>query len=226
MTMAEQMKNSFTRVTTEHMNEQGFRRLVSEDEDLAPGFMPMIEYYQRKVKVLVRRGYRFYAGSALPTDSDILLEHTKPQMRTPLVRVALSGFADGVLVGHKDEQIVKMALFFGAVNTLFEDADFRSMSENMVTGYLEDPGVMAFIGDFFDQGLDTLRHVTGFAHQEVEPVKVWDVWLAIGQAATGTAYLAGQLLGMDWAERDVLDGIELVSEGVNDEPPGEGNENG
>jgi hypothetical protein len=161
----------------------------------------------------------------MPTDADVLLELTAAQMRTPLVRVALSGFADGVQVGYQNSQIVKMAHFFNTIEGLFELQEFRETSEAMVDGYLEDQAAVAFIGDFFDQGLNALRHVTGFAHQEVDPVLVWDVWCAIGQASIGTSYLAGYLLGTDWKERDVLDGIELASvEEVSDEPGRQGGE--
>ena len=82
----------------------------------------------------------------------------------------------------------------------------------MAHGFAEDREVCDYFNTYLQSALHHMTHVTGFAHSEVVPTKVWDVWLLSGTAVITASFLAGTQMGATWRERDVLDGIEIASE--------------
>jgi hypothetical protein len=91
----------------------------------------------------------------------------------------------------------------------------------MALGFAEDTEVLRFFTQFLVGGLEHLSHITGFAHRQVDPGKVWDVWMLIGTACICSSYLAGHNVGKEWKERDVLSGIEIATQEVPRGPAGE-----
>lgn len=213
----EEVKTSFEKSREVQDDGRGPLQLVSTQDELAPGFNAMRAYYEQRILVITRRGYRQYAGSTLPRESDKLIELTRKVMLAPMIAELLESFTDGVLIGHQDLFTVKLSTHFNTIEHVYHDEEFRSASRTMAIGFSQDSEVLEYFSRYVESGLDHLSHLTGFAHSTVDPNKVWDLWLLIGTAVASAAFLAGQLMGQGWAERDVLDGIEIATE---EEPHG------
>jgi hypothetical protein len=191
---------------------------LSAERDLPPGFEAAKEWHDKQVTVFCRRGYRKFAGSTMPTQADELGKLTVPVMMPLLVTACTRAFADGVQIGHQYEQQVKISAFFGRIDELFENREFRERSANMAQGFLEDHEVNEFFKGFVGTGTAGMAHVTGFAHREAEPNKIWDLWMLAGSSMVSAGYMAGHMLGAAWRERDVLTGIEIATEEGTDGP--------
>lgn len=218
--LVEEIKSSFDKTLSEHAADGASPIKVIEpgDAEIVPGFLAMREHYQRQMVRITRRGYRQFAGSTMPSQADELLERTTPVMMPLLLAVQLSAFTDGVMIGHRDDQIVKMSFHYQEVDELFGNKRFREASGLMAQGLSDDPEVFEYFREYVSGGVANLGHMSGFIHREVEPGKVWDFWLLVGNACFSAVYLAGYKLGTTWRERDVLDGIELASEEGSDGP--------
>lgn len=189
--------------------------LPSQPDELPPGFQAMHSYYEIRLPVLLRRGYHHYAGAVLPRDSDQLTGETAVVMLPMLIKECVSSFCAGVLVGHQDHHMVRMAMHFGVIEMLYQDEDFRTAADDMARGFVDDHQVKSFFIEYTTSALAHLSHLVGFAHQpDAEVHKVWDLWSLFGNSLTSAGYLAGHVLGTSWHERDVLSGIELASEEV------------
>lgn len=213
--LVDQVKACFEKTREEQDDGRGPLQIISPGEDeLAPGFNVMRGYYQERLFVVARRGYRHFGGSALPSNSDELIVRTGEFMMPALIATSLTAFSIGVMIGHKEDHLVKMCYFFDTLEHLFHDNDFLEAAGEMAKGFADDSEVYEFFDTYCTGGLNHITHVTGFAHTEdVQISKVWDVWLLVGTATTAASYLAGFRLGDAWRERDVLDGIELATEG-------------
>jgi hypothetical protein len=88
-------------------------------------------------------------------------------------------------------------------------------------GFADDEEVCEYFADYLMGGINHLAHVTGFAHAEVDPAKVWDLWVMGSTACICAGFMAGDKLGTTWRERDVLDGIAMATEEAPVGPTGE-----
>lgn len=186
--------------------------LSAEDVVQAPGFMAMKEYFEGRVLTVTRRGYRHFAGASLTHDADALLLETAQEMTVPMMATIFRAFSDGVMVGHRDNHLVRMAVHFDQTANLWSDDDFLKASQELSSGFADDEEVCTYFGEYLMGGINHLTHVTGYAHSQVEPQKVWDIWIMGGMACVCASYLAGNKLGTTWRERDVLDGIAIATE--------------
>ena len=193
--------------------------LTTQGDELAPGFSAMRGYYEEKLLLIMRRAYRHHAGSKLPTDGDELIKLTAKYLQPPMIAVSLGAFADGVMIGHRDNHLVKMMFHFENVDHLFHDDAFRASSVQMAKGFAGDKAVCDYFNVYIDGAMVHMAHTTGFAHSEVRPHKVWDLWILGGTACVTASFLAGIKLGTSWRERDVLDGIEIASESARQDEP-------
>lgn len=210
--LLEEIKESFdkARITTEA--DGGGPVVVGTNfPDMPEGFMAMQIYYRKVLVSLVRRGFRHHAGASMPTAADDLLKLTVPTMHPKLLAMLLQCFADGVRIGHRDDQRIKMAYHFEVMDTIYESAAFVTDSNTMALGFAEDDGIRAYFTEYLENGIAHMHHLTGFAHSEADPNQVWDLWMLIGLATIGSCYLAGHAMGSSWRERDVLDGIEIAT---------------
>jgi hypothetical protein len=215
--LVDQIKTSFERAG-EALSE-GPTVITPDDNSLAPGFMAMKEYYQSRLMLITRRGYRHYAGSNLTTDADALVERTSEFLNAPMIAVSMGAFADGLMIGHQNDHLVKMCVHFNNVDHLFHDDNFRQSSLKMAHGLAEDRAVCGYFNEYVQNSVRHMTHITGFAHSEVVPAKVWDIWMLAGAACVTASYLAGSRMGATWLERDVLDGIEIASESAGQDGP-------
>ena len=204
---------SFNKTRDDHADSGPVTVVKPGDQEMAPGFNSMRSYYGDRLLAVTRRGYRHFAGSTMPTNADQLLELTSQVMAEYLLALVLESFADGVVIGHQQHQAVRIFTHFDKVDDLFTEEPFREHSRQLAKRFSDDPSVLAYFNEYVDGGLHHLAHITGFAHREVDPGKVWDVWLLVGTACMCATYLAGHHLGTTWRERDVLAGIELATEG-------------
>ena len=210
--LVDEVKASFE-VSKEAVGAGDGVTIVRDGEmELAPGFSAMREYYEQKLLMVVRRVYRHHAGSDLPTDGDELLTLTALRMTAPMIAVSMGAFANGVMIGHRTDHLVRMMFHFQNVDHLFHDSTFEQASLTMAHGFAEDMEVTRYFHEYVEGALSHMAHVTGFAHNEVKPAKVWDLWILSGTACITASYLAGNRMGASWRERDVLDGIEIASE--------------
>jgi len=218
VSLIDEIKGVFETAREEQTEETGPVVVTHRlDEELANGFNAMRGYYQEQILAITRRGYRHFAGSAMPHSADLVLLHTDPVMRPLMVALLFQAFTDGVLIAHEDDQEVKMAIHFHNVDDLFADDEFREKSTAMATGFADDEEVLTYFSEYVQSALAQLAHLTGFAHTpDAEPSKVWDVWILAGTATISAGYLAGAKLGSSWKERDVLDGIAIASGGEPD----------
>lgn len=213
--LIDQVKHSFEQARVEQTREGSDQEGIvfqTAVEEPAPGFVAMRAHYGERILVLTRRGYRHFAGASLPQDYDQLNELTTEVMLDGFVALLMQVFADGVMIGHRDHQVVKMMFHFDNVEHLFHDSVFREASDAMAAGFGSDVEVLTYFIDFFAGGLNHIAHTAGFTHGRVDSRKIWDVWLLVGTATTCSAYLAGHRLGNAWRERDVLAGIEIATE--------------
>jgi len=217
--LVDEVKHSFE--LTKEGNDSPIQLITGDEDDLAPGFTAMRAYYEQRLIAITRRAYRFFAGGTLSRNADELMATTGEQMLPTLVATLLRAFADGVLIGQQNEQIVRMALHFHHPEHLYHDDDFLESAKHMALGLVDDDEVRDYFSEYAQGGLHHLAHSCGFAHQEVEPAKVWDLWLMTGTACVCSSFLAGQKLGTAWRERDVLDGIAIATEEVPDGSEGE-----
>jgi hypothetical protein len=219
--LVDEVKSSFEKSRDEVSSDEGGSiALVQGDVGgLAPGFIAMRSYYEERLLSIMRRGYRHFAGSSMPTSSDVLLELTSKFLQAPMIAVSMGAFTDGVMIGHRSDQQVKMCFHFNSVEHLFHDDTFRDSALRMTAGFAEDSAVCEYFNEYVGGALAHIAHVTGFAHSEVVPAKVWDVWLLAGTACITASYLAGTKMGTSWRERDVLDGIEMASESEREDGP-------
>jgi len=220
--LADEVKASFETAKDEVADEESPVTITRGDvAELAPGFPAMQEYFSQRLLIVARRGYRFHAGGTLPTNSDELVELTKEQMLPPLIATAIGAFADGVMLGHRDNHLVKMCFHFDNVEHLYHDDDFRATSMRMALGFAGDNEVRDYFSYYVQNALDQMAHLCGFAHREVNPGKVWDIWLLSGTACVTASFLAGTKMGTAWRERDELDGIVIATEEVSRGSDGE-----
>jgi hypothetical protein len=182
------------------------------DTDMVPGFMAMKNYFDNRITIVARRGYRHFAGATLTHDADELLKQTADEMVTPLIATLFRAFSDGVMVGHRDNHLVRMAIHFGQADNLWDDDDFLQASKDLGSGFADDEEVCQYFAEYLMGGINHITHVTGFAHSHVEPTKIWDIWIMGGTACVCASFLAGHKLGTSWRERDVLDGIAIATE--------------
>lgn len=211
--LVDEVKASFESAKDDVRDDESPVTFVRADaEDLAPGFPFMQEYFAERLLAVARRGYRFHAGSTMPTNAEELIERTSEQMVPPLVATSIGAFTDGVMLGHQNDHLVKLCFYFDSVEHLYHDSDFRATSLRMAMGFAGDSEVADYFSDYVLSSLLHMSHVTGFAHREVDPGKVWDIWLLSGTACVTACFLAGTKLGTSWRERDVLDGIAIASE--------------
>lgn len=187
-------------------------QIITGPTDDMPGFAAMRDYYGVRLQSVTRRGYRHFAGSTLTRNADELLDQTSKVMAPYLIAIMIQSFCDGVMVGQKSEIVVKLALHFHREEHLFNDEEFRRYANTMAVGFTDDNDVLRYFGEYLEGAIANLTHVCGFAHHEVEPGKVWDIWMLAGTAVVSATYLAGQKLGTSWLERDVLDGIVIATE--------------
>jgi hypothetical protein len=193
--------------------------ITTYGDELAPGFKAMRSCYEEKLLMIMRRGYRQFAGSNLPTDGDELIKLTATYLQAPVIAVSIAAFTDGVMLGHRTDHMVKMCFHFNNVEHLFHDDGFRDSSMRMAHGFATDHAVCDYFNTYIDGAMSHMAHVTGFAHSEVKPHKIWDLWILGGTACVTAGYLAGNKLGATWRERDVLDGIEIASESARQDGP-------
>ena len=215
MTLLEEIKDAFNAVRVEHVqdNEPPIQ-MLDKAVGLPPLFNDMRLYYGGQSLVITRRGFRHFAGSELSScgGADELLEATTELMVPQVLAMLLQTFADGVRLGHKEDQIIKMAFHFHVEEHLYGDSNFIEGSKTMALGFNEDDEIRDFFLEYLLGGIEHLIHISGFAHSTVDPNKIWDVWLLICGATIGSCYMAGYQMGSSWRERDVLDGIEIASE--------------
>jgi hypothetical protein len=210
--LIDEIRTAFEKSKTDVIGEDGNSfAIVSREEDLVPGFAPARSSYETKLMVLTRRGYRHFAGSDLPTDADALLVKTGEFMTAQYVAAEINAFSDGVMIGHQHDQMVKMMTHFNNLGHLFHDDGFREASLQMAHGFASDQEITYHFTGYLTEAVTNMAHVTGFAHSQVVPAKVWDIWLMAGAACVTASFLAGSKLGTTWKERDVLDGIEIAS---------------
>jgi hypothetical protein len=216
--LADEVKSSFEKSRDDVVGDHpGAAVIPTQGDELAPGFTAMRGYYEERLLIIMRRGYRQYAGSVLPTDGDELLTLTATYLQAPMIAVSLGAFADGVMLGHRNDHLVKMMFHFNNVDHLWHDDTFRESSMRMAKGFADDKQVCEYFNTYIDGALAHMAHATGFAHSEVRPHKVWDVWLLCGTACVTASFLAGTRMGTSWRERDVLDGIEIASESARED---------
>ena len=212
--LVEEIRNCFEKSRDEvTADDPGATVIATNTDELAPGFAAMKTYYESRLLIIMRRGYRHHAGSVLPTDADALLHHTAVFLDAPMIAVSMGVFTDGVMIGHQSDHLVRMMVHFHNVDHLFHDENFRQSSLRMTKGFAEDKEVCEYFGTYLHGALTHMAHITGFAHKsEVVPAKIWDLWLLTGTAVITACYLAGIKMGASWRERDVLDGLEMASE--------------
>ena len=210
--LVDEVKASFETAQEDVGVGGGVTMVSGSGDELAPGFMAMREHYEQTLLMIVRRAYRYYAGREMPTDGDELLVLTAEKMTAPLIATSLGAFANGVMIGHRSEHMVRMCFHFNSVEHLFHDDAFKDASLRMAHGFAEDRAVTMYFHEYVEGALSHMAHITGFAHSEVNPVKVWDLWILSATACVTASYLAGNRMGASWRERDVLDGIEIASE--------------
>jgi len=208
--LVDEIKQSFTVSRDERFKPGQVQRLTASD--VAPGFVGMRELYSELLLVYTRRGYRWFAGSSMPSQADDLLELTRPVMLPDYVALMVRAFSNGAVIGQGNEQVVKMLLFYGKADELFGNEEYRIQCSQFAKGLASDPEVLDFFTMYLNEGLDQLLHLVGIAHTETEPNQIWNFWLLVGTAVISTSYLAGFKLGKDWSERDLLDGIESATE--------------
>jgi len=210
--LLEEIKDSFLKVRLEHASEDSPVQIGTDPGNIPPGFMAMQMFYRGEITRLVRRGFRHFAGAAMPTVPNQLVEITRDTMSPVFLAMLLQTFADGVRVGHRDDQLIKMAFHYEAIDAIYENTSFVAGSSTMAIGFAEDDEIRTFFMDYLVNGIEHLTHITGFSHQaKVDPNQVWDLWVLIGLATIGSCYMAGHQMGSSWRERDVLDGIEIAS---------------
>jgi hypothetical protein len=221
MNLIEEVRNSFENQQEELTGRGPISIIRPGDEELAPGFNAMRSYYEERLLAFTRRSYRHYAGGSMPTEADELLRRTGEKMLPALIALELQAYADGVLIGHRADAQVQISFHFHIVDQLFAEKEFRESSDRLASGFSDDTEVIDFFRTFTSGGVENMSHITGFAHHDVDPGKVWDIWLLVGTAVVCSCYLAGHRMGVTWRERDVLDGIEIATEEGTDGPEGE-----
>lgn len=195
--------------------------VTTDSVQLGPAFLDMREYWCEVLLVQLRRVYRHFAGANLSHDADELLSLTSEKMIPRLMQIEFGVFTDGVLIGQNADVQVRMARHFNNVDQLFTMPVFRSTSATMATGFAGDDDVVEIFNELATQSLDLVAHGADFAHHEVDPNTIWDVWMLVGQATIPTAYIAGLALGQSWATKDTLDGIIIATEGDRSGPEAE-----
>ena len=219
--LVDEIKASFER--SKDLAGSGPVTLLTSDMVQAPGFMTMKAYFDERVITLVRRAYRHFAGASLTHDADALLMQTAEEMTIPMLATLFRAFSDGVMIGWQDNHLVKMKLHFGQADQLWKDEAFLAASKELGSGFADDQEVCEYFGEYLMGGINHLTHVTGFAHSQTEPHKIWDIWIMGGMACVCASFLAGNKLGTSWRERDVLDGIAIATEEGPVGPTGEDN---
>ena len=182
MTLIEEIKGAFETVRVEHVKENDPPiQMIGDDLKLPPLFNEMRMHYGAQALVLTRRGFRHFAGSELSScgGADELLEATSPKMIPMVLGMLLQTFADGVRLGHKDDQVIKMAFHYHVEDKLYENEHFVQGSKTMALGLNEDNEIREFFLEYLTGGIEHLTRIAGFAHTDVDPNKIWDVWLLI-----------------------------------------------
>ena len=192
--------------------------LISDDDDDMVGFPAMRETYEKLLMAALRRGYRYFAGTTMPEESDALVEKTAPVLGPPLTKLAIRAFADGVMIGQQDNPLVKMALFYNNLDELFADKDYKEAVKLLANGFSADGEVLDHFNHYLYNAVVAITHATGFAHGSGQPAKIWDIWALAGAATEAASYMAGMRMGDAWKLRDELDGIQIASKEGSDEP--------
>ncbi|HMC96078.1 MAG TPA: hypothetical protein VKG92_00350, partial [Flavobacteriales bacterium] len=220
--LAEEVKTSFERCRANTGGRGPFVVINAEDDELAPNFTAMRTYYQEHLQAVVRQGYHHYAGTVMPDETNEVLSKTSKVMLPLLLENSLCSFCEGVMMGHRNEYVVKMALFYEQPDHLYHTEEFRDLAKVMAQGFADDTEILTFFKEFIAGALLHLAQVTGYTDRnDLHHNKVWDVWLMASTAMVATSYLAGHTLGQTWRERDTLQNLEISLQGVSDESGGE-----
>lgn len=205
--LVDEVKESFANL--KHINAaQGSVVMVSDTKDFSPGFTEARAYYNKRVLVHTRHGYRHFAGSSMPTDGEQVVITTNHSMGTRYMALMFSCYCDGVRIGHHSDPFVATCFADDAVEAMFDDVRFREPSNVMAAGFAKNSEIAAFFTEFFTESVVQISRACGFK-DTVEPAKVWDLWLMVGTSVVSACYLAGHRLGVTWKERDVLSDIEI-----------------
>lgn len=180
----------------------------SGPDDLVPGFRGMQAYNNDRIKVMVRRGYRHFAGRDLPELSEEAFELVRPVLSPLFALLIIEAFCDGVQVGQNTSHTVRMAVFFEKVDELFTDKAFRNDSGVMALHFAGEPEVLDFFNTYTQGAVMALAHGTGFVHNNGEPNKIWDLWMLAGTSMVTAGYIAGHQLGLAWSLKDTIAEME------------------
>lgn len=210
--LVDEVRASFDLAKHHNSTDGAVTVLGPSDVIEVPGFTGMKSYYDTRITVITRRGYRHFAGATLTHDADALLTQTAEVMATPMLATLFRAFSDGVMTGHQDDHLVRMAIYFDRIDSLWNDTDFVNASGELSSGFADDDEVCTYFSEYMLGGINHLAHTTGYAHSQVEPNKVWDIWIMGGMACACASFIAGSKLGSTWRERDVLDGIAIATE--------------
>jgi hypothetical protein len=201
---------------TEAKEQIGSVSTYQIDPEKLPGMMEMRAYNEARIKNALRRGYRYYAGVDFAAASnDEAFDYTKERLAGLFSSLVIEVFCDGIQIGQKTSHTVNMALFYNKLGELFASEDFQAESLTLALQLTREPGVTDFFNEYTLTAATGLSHITGFAHGQGLSHKVWDIWLLAGTSMVTASYVAGQQLGMIWAEREVVAKLE---EELGDDP--------
>ena len=67
--LIDEVKISFEK-SSDEIKSDGPLVVVNPEDEFVPGFFAMRSYYEERITVLVRRGYRHFAGAAMPEEGN------------------------------------------------------------------------------------------------------------------------------------------------------------
>lgn len=188
-------------------------KMVSDSElKMTPGLRGMREYFQERINRATRRGYRLHAGAPLNPDHKQAMYDTSEPMLAHTVAIGLGAFSAGVMMGQQNDHLVRLKIFQGDPDALFEMKEFREAAKNMALGFSNDDEVVEFFTDYAKGAMEQMGVMTGFLRRSGNPNKVWDLWIFTSTGLVTASYMAGCRLGTTWREKDVLDGILMATE--------------
>ena len=209
--LSHDVQHCFEKLTEENQAESvvGPIATFSMSADAVPGLPEMRAFNEERIKVALRRAYRYFAGVDFSAaNNDECFDYTKEKLGALFSSLVIETFCDGIQIGRKNEHNVKMALFYSKLDELFRSEEFQAGSLTLALELTRDTDVMEFFTRYTIGSANALGHATGYAHGEGLQHKIWDLWMLAGTSMITAGYIAGQQLGVLWTERELVAEME------------------
>jgi hypothetical protein len=217
---SDQVQAAFDRITKTQSEEHGLGlTIVTSQEDvddssLSNTFMHFDHVWAPKFFALMRRKYRWQAGSAQPESYPLMHEKLKDLLLPATVPFFKQCLAAGVQIGQEDTYLVRRAVKLNRYHELFDKETFIHECALLAMQWDGEGEVNELLERYYEGSAVHLATNAGLPNSPNPEhiARAWDVWSVAGRSLTALSYSVGELVGRENRERDLLKNAERQME--------------